>query len=96
MASQDKSNDKDDNRFSRIRLAAKWFKFMSGIVLVALLGMMILKKAMDAIKEAQSKLADLATAFETKIQYAAPAKVEVDRVQDSMDEERKRNEVPQH
>jgi hypothetical protein len=78
---------------------------MNGIVLVALHILLLLlrahfnrnddhQKAMKAIKEAQSKLADLATAFESKIRYSSPSKADVDRVQDSMDEERMRNEPP--
>lgn len=48
-------------------------------------------KAMEAIREAQSKLAHLGTDFEMKIRYSAPPKADVDRVQDSMDEERNGN-----
>jgi hypothetical protein len=105
MAGKNKSDNQDDNRRPRVRLPAQWFKIMSGIVLVVLQILLLLlrghfnrnndhEKAIEAIKEAQSKLADLATAFETKIRYSASPKVELDRVQDSMDEERK--EISQH
>lgn len=78
---------------------------MSGIVLVALHILLLLlrahfnrnddhEKAMEAIREAQSKLAELAAVFESKIRYSSPAKADVDRVQDSMDEDRKKNEAP--
>jgi hypothetical protein len=78
---------------------------MSGIVFVAFQILLLLlrahfnrnddyEKSMEAIRNAQRKLAELATAFEAKIRYSSPPRAEVDRIQDSMDEERKRYEPP--
>src|SRR4051812_1106303 len=84
---------------------SRYFKIMTTIFLAALQILLLLlkahfnreddqEKAMKAIREAQTMLADLATAFETKIRYSAPAQSQIDHLQDVMDKERKRNESP--
>jgi hypothetical protein len=105
MEDKNKSNDKNDDWVSRIRISTQCFKIMSGIIFVALQILFLLlrayfsrnddyEKSMEAIRNAQRELADLATDFETKIRYPSPPKAEVDRIQDSMDEERKGGKSP--
>ena len=51
------------------------------------------EKAMQAVREAQEKLAGLAEAFEEKIRYSNPTQGEVEKVEDQMDQERAKNET---
>ena len=48
---------------------------------------------MQAVREAQEKLAGLAEAFEEKIRYSNPTQGEVEKVEDQMDQERAKNET---
>src|SRR5689334_17540312 len=112
MDRSNKTDNKNDNRISRVRFPTsfvrwKYVKIMSGIVLVALQILLLLlkahfnkesdsEKAVTAIREAQMKLAELATKFETKVRYGAPSEASVDRLENTLDAERKANEAHNH
>ena len=53
-------------------------------------------RALASMRDAQTKLADLATAFETQVRYSAYPQAEVDLLQDTLDSERKKNEPSSH
>lgn len=72
---------------------------MAAIILAALQILLLLlkahfskdenhEKAMDAIREAQGKLNDVAMQFEQRIRFSAPPHEQVDRVQDLLDKDR--------
>ena len=50
------------------------------------------EKAVQAVREAQSKLSELAEKFEERVRYTNPSLEQVDKVQDQMDQERTRND----
>ena len=47
---------------------------------------------MGAIREAQTKLSELAAQFEQRIRYANPSEAGVDHIQDGIGKERDKNE----
>src|SRR3954468_22795048 len=72
---------------------SRYFKIMTGIIFVALQILLLLlrahfnrnndhNKAMEAIREAQGKLAELAAVFETQLRYSAPSVESVNHLQD--------------
>src|SRR4051812_16710950 len=103
MENKRKSNRKNDNWVSSLRVTTsplnRYSKIMSAMILVALQILLLLlkahftkdddvDKAMEAIKQAQGKLAEIAEQLESKVRYSTPPQAQIDHIQDKLDQER--------
>src|SRR4051812_41522870 len=101
LESPDRSNDKNDHGWKSLRISrAKFTRTMTAILLSVLQILLLLlrahynrndeqEKALEHLKAAQSKLNDLAEAFEQKLRYSALKPELVDALQDEIDQERR-------